>query len=211
MPSFRPIHSPHRRGFAMTLTVATALLAMSAGQVPAAWAAKVNLEEYEVGSYQIGGDFALTNQDGKTSGLRDFRGKVVVLFFGYTHCPDICPVTLAEMSRLKKLLGADGAKVQGIFVSLDPARDSSERLKAYLANFDPGIIGLTGSARDVSQVAKLYRAKFSKRDAGSAAGYLVDHTAFVYLLDSKGKVRYLIPYDAGTDTLAAGARHLLGG
>ena len=178
---------------------------------PSASAAKVNLEDYEVGSYDIGGDFALTNQEGKSTGLRDFRGKVVVLFFGYTHCPDVCPLTLSEMSRLGKLLGSDAGKVQPIFVTIDPARDTADRLKTYLANFESGIIGLTGSERDITQVAKLYRAKFAKRNVGSAAGYLMDHTAFIYLVDPKGKVRYLVPVDAGTDVLAEGARQLLHG
>lgn len=202
--------SPHQSRLALlaaTLALLTAL-AWPAGSV---WAGKVNLEEYEVGSYGIGGDFALTNQDGKTTGLRDYRGKVVVMFFGYTHCPDICPLTLVEMSRLRKLMGPDAAKVQPIFVTIDPARDTTERLKTYLSNFEGGIIGLTGSARDITQVAKLYRAKFAKRDEGSAAGYLVDHTAFIYLVDPKGKVRYLVPPDAGTDVLAEGARQLLRG
>jgi protein SCO1/2 len=172
-------------------------------------AAKARLEDYEVGSYKMGGDFALTNQDGKTTGLRDFRGKVVVMFFGYTFCPDVCPLTLGEMGRLAKALGSNAGRMQPVFVTLDPARDTAPRLKSYLANFEPGIVGLTGTERDITHVAKLYRARFAKRGAGGDTGYLLDHTAFIYLVDTKGAVRYLMPHDAGTELLAEGVRQLL--
>jgi protein SCO1/2 len=202
-----------RRSCAAALTLALAMVL--AGGLPSltprpAQAAKMSLEDFDVSSYQMGGDFALTNQDGKTTGMRDFRGKAVVMFFGYTYCPDVCPLTLTEIGRMNKLLGKDAGKVQAVFVTIDPERDTAARLKSYLGNFDAGIIALTGSERDITQVAKLYRAKFSKR-AASGAGYLVDHTAFVYLVDTKGKVRYLVPYDAGTEILVEGTRLILRG
>ncbi len=206
----RALPFPHRPRVTRLAMIA-ALTAALAWPAFSTRAAKVNLEEYEVGSYEIGGDFALTNQDGNKTGLKDYRGKVVVMFFGYTHCPDVCPLTLTEMSRLNKLLGADAAKVQPVFITVDPARDTAERLKTYLSNFEGGIVGLTGTPRDITQVAKLFRTKFAKRNEGSAAGYLVDHTAFIYLVDPKGKVRYLVPFDAGTDVLAEGAKRLLRG
>jgi protein SCO1/2 len=211
MPQFplRPLFRVGRTAAAiLALAAGTALLALPTGT---AWGAKPDIEEYAVGNYDIGGDFALTNQDGRQTGLRDFRGKVVVLFFGYTFCPDVCPLTLSEMGRLKKLLGPDGKQVQPVFVTIDPARDTAPRLKSYLANFDSGIVGLTGSERDIANVAKRFRARFARRNGGEAAGYLLDHTAFIYVLDTAGKVRYVVPYDAGTDVLAAGARHLLHG
>lgn len=208
----RSLHAPAPVSRRRTLSfLAAAVLCLAAWPAAPALAAKARLEDYEVGSYKMGGDFALTNQDGKTTGLRDFRGKVVVMFFGYTFCPDVCPLTLTEVGRLAKALGADAAKMQPLFVTLDPARDTAPRLKSYLANFAPGIVGLTGSERDITQVAKLYRARFAKRGAGGEAGYLLDHTAFIYLLDTQGSVRYLMPHDAGTELLAEGVRHLLKG
>jgi protein SCO1/2 len=189
--------------------IAAAAMTLSAPQH--ASAAQPSIDDFEVGTYAMGGDFALTNQDGKTTGLRDFRGKVVVLFFGYTYCPDVCPLTLSEMGRVNKLLGAEAKNVQSIFVTIDPERDTAARLKSYLTNFAPGIVGLTGSERDIAQVAKLYRAKFAKRAADAQGAYLMDHTAFVYLVDAKGKVRYLVPYDAGAEILAEGARQMLKG
>ena len=192
-------------------TLALAAIAMLLGAFSVAQAAQPSIDDFEVGSYALGGDFALTNQDGKTTGLRDFRGKVVVLFFGYTYCPDVCPLTLSDMGRMNKLLGAQAKQVQSIFVTIDPERDTAPRLKSYLSNFAPGIVGLTGSDRDIAGVAKLYRAKYAKREDDGKGGYLMDHTAFVYLVDPKGKVRYLVPYDAGTDILAEGARQMLKG
>ena len=188
-----------------TLTLAAALVLL-VGPVCAAGPA---LEDYEVGSYEMGGDFSLINQDGKKASLKDWRGKVVILFFGYTFCPDICPTTLAELSRVNKLLGAQASKVQPVFISLDPERDKPAQLKSYLTNFTAKIVGLTGTERELTQIARQYKARFAKRTVDSAAKYLIDHTGFSYMLDPQGKVRYLFPPDAGTDVMVQGAKALL--
>ncbi len=171
----------------------------------------MKLSDYEVGNYAIGGDFTLTSQAGKPVSLHQYQGRVVVIFFGYTHCTDICPLTLAEMGMLKKELAEDEAKVQPIFITVDPERDTPRRMQAYLRNFSRDIVGLTGTVQDVQSVAKRYQAKFDKKPNKSGRGYSIAHTGFVYMLDPQQKVRYLFPFDAQASLLAEGVRHLLGG
>jgi protein SCO1/2 len=171
----------------------------------------MKLSDFEVGNYAIGGDFTLTSQLGKPVSLHQFQGRVVVIFFGYIHCTDICPLTLVEMGKLKTALGENGAKMQPLFVSVDPERDTPRRLRVYLHNFSRDIVGLTGAAQDVQAVAKRYQAKFDRQPNKSGRGYSIAHTGFVYMLDPQQKVRYLFPYDAQASLLAEGVRHLLGG
>lgn len=197
---------PSRSPLLAAAVLAALLLAAAVRPVQAA---KPGLEDYEVGNYAMGGDFSLTSQDGRKSALKDWRGKVVVLFFGYTFCPDVCPTTMAEISRLMEKLGALAARVQPVFVTVDPERDTPARLKSYLGNFRGRFVGLTGSEREVTQVARQYQARFARRKVGSAAKYLIDHTAFTYMLDPQGKVRYLFPGEAGADVMAEGAKALL--
>jgi protein SCO1 len=158
-----------------------------------------------------GGDFVLTDALGRPSGLADFRGQVVLMTFGYTTCPDICPATLALLKQTQIELGSRASSVTVIFVTIDPERDTPARLKEYLRNFDPGFVGLTGSDSEIRSVAHQYRVKYEYRDSGTAAGRLVDHTAFVYLIDQRGQLRYLYPHTSPPDFLAAGVRRLLNG
>lgn len=200
----------HRRFRFWRLWLPALLLA---GLAPAwtADAASMTLEDYEVGPYTLGGEFTLTNHLGQKTRLSQYRGKVVAIFFGYTFCPDVCPTTLTEMQRMQKLLGKDASRVQSLFITIDPARDTAGRLKSYLANFGGNIVGLTGSQSEIGAVATLFQARFARGTATTAGGYLMDHTSFVYLLDGTGKVRYVMTPDAGGDVMAAGARRLLKG
>jgi protein SCO1/2 len=166
------------------------------------------LNDYEVQKLKIGGDFTLTNQDGKLTNLKEYRTKVVVLFFGYTYCPDVCPITMTKIGRLRKLLGKQATRFQPVFISIDPERDTPARLKAYLANFENGAIGLTGTKDEVDKAAGLYRARFEKEDVKSATQYLMAHTAYVYMLDGHGKLRYVFPPDVEESLLVDGARRL---
>jgi protein SCO1/2 len=191
---------------AVFAVLAAILLAAPHGSVHAAGP---QLADYEVGNYELGGEFSLTNQDGKIAALKEWRGKVVVVFFGYTFCPDVCPTTMVEMSRLVEKMGAQSAQVQPVFITVDPARDTPARLKSYVGNFRGHIVGLTGSERELNQVARLYKTRFAKRTVDSAAKYLIDHTAFTYMLDPQGRVRYMFPGDAGTDVMVQGAKALL--
>ena len=169
----------------------------------------LKLEDYEVGNYPIGGDFKLTNQDGGTTRLKDLRGKAVLLAFGYTHCPDVCPATLAKFKAVKAALGREGRHMAGVFISVDPQRDSPAVLKKWVRNFDSAFLGLTGSQDQVNTVIGNYMGKALVRKSAAATIDAVDHTAFIYLLDPTGKVRYLFTVDASNSVLAAGVKAVL--
>ncbi len=153
-------------------------------------------------------DFTLTNQDGLPFRLSDQQGKVVLIFFGYTNCPDVCPVTLSEFKKVRSALGDLAQKVEFVFITVDPQRDTPEKLKAHLANFDPSIIGLTGTEAELGPVWKHYGVYHEKQDTGSAAGYLVDHTAITYAIDKQGNWRLTYPFGMETQKLVADVSHL---
>ncbi len=159
--------------------------------------------------YKMGGDFTLTDQNGKEFRLNEHRGKILLLFFGYTLCPDVCPATLAKLMETNKILGAESKDIQIVFVSVDPERDTPKRLKAYFNNFDAKIIGLTGLQKEIAKVARLYGAMYRKNFSGSAAGYLVDHYTRTFLIDQKGKVRYLFSHREKPGFIASVIRLLL--
>ena len=155
-------------------------------------------------------DVALASPDGPTR-LSDFGGKLVVLNFGYTSCPDVCPATLATLARAKRQLGPDGDAVQVVFVSVDPERDAPRRAADYAAAFDSSFVGLSGTAEEVADAASAYGVYYAKADslAASEAGYLVDHTATVYVLDRTGRARLLWPFGTDADAMAADLRALV--
>lgn len=158
---------------------------------------------------RMGGDFVLPSTRGQPLDTRTLRGKVVLLNFGFTTCPDICPMTLARLRQVVKELGDDADAVQVVFVSFDPARDSLAVLKGYLQHFDPGFIGVTGSEAQVAQTAARYGVVYLKEESGSAAGYGFAHSDYIYLLDTKGRVRKLYGSDARTAEIAGDVRLLL--
>jgi protein SCO1 len=133
----------------------------------------------------IGGPFALTNQDGRRVSDRDFAGAPFLVFFGFTHCPEICPTTLYEVSEVLRALGGSADKLRVAFITVDPERDTPEALKSYLSSFDPHIVGLTGNGDEIDRVAKAYRA-YSRKVPLKDGGYTMDHTALVYLMDKRG-------------------------
>ena len=148
----------------------------------------------------IGGPFSLTDQEGRTATDRDFRGRPFLVFFGFTHCPDVCPTTLFDVSEIMRLLGPDAERVGAAFITVDPERDTPAALKDYLSSFDPRLKGLTGDTDAIAAVAKAYRVYFKKvpLDAG---GYTMDHTAIVYLMDKQG--RFVSPFSLKRTTEAA--------
>lgn len=135
-----------------------------------------------------GGDFTLHSADGPVS-LKDLRGKVVLVYFGYTFCPDICPTSLAYTSQALDLLSKDElARTQVLFISVDPERDTLKKLKQYATFFHPKVLGITGTPQEVAAVAKLYGASYNRQNTGSAGGYVVDHSAATYVVDPSGKM-----------------------
>lgn len=140
-------------------------------------------------------DFTLKDQDGRVFHLKDHRGKTVLLFFGYISCPDVCPVTLSKLSRAFHLLGKQADNVLTVFVTIDPERDTPEKMKEYLKYFKLKIVGLTGSKSEIDQVVNAYKGYYAKAETDSAAGYLMDHSDLVYLIDKAGRVVELIHFD----------------
>lgn len=156
------------------------------------------------GQALIGGPFKLTDHHGKTVTDQDFRGKFMLVFFGYTYCPDICPTELQVMATALNSLGAEGERITPAFVTVDPQRDTPEQLANYVQSFHPRLVGLTGSAEEIAAVAKAYRVYYAKADGGdTAADYLMDHSAFVYLMGPDGKYVTHFPYGVTADKMAA--------
>ena len=148
-------------------------------------------------------DFEMPSNTGETVKLSDFRGKPVLLFFGYTHCPDYCPTTLGEFKQIKKQLGEQGDDVAYVFVSVDGERDTPEVLNRYVTTFDPSFVGLQGTSANLQPIAKDYGLYAKKNtEAGSAAGYLVDHTVVTYLIDKQGQLRVFYPFGVQPSTIA---------
>jgi protein SCO1/2 len=138
--------------------------------------------------------FTLKDHNGQTRQLSDFAGKVVVMFFGYTQCPDVCPTTMVELAEIKKSLGKDGERLQAIFVTVDPARDTPQVLKAYMENFDPAFLALIPTPEELAVVAKEFKVYYNKVDGKTPTSYTMDHSAFSYIYDTKGKLRLFSNY-----------------
>lgn len=154
-------------------------------------------------------DFTLTDHYGQRRSLSDFKGKVVVLFFGYTQCPDVCPTTMTELVQVKHLLGADADKLQGVFVTVDPARDTAELLKAYMVNFDPTFVAFVPTAQELVDVAKHFKIYYKKQEGPTPTSYTMDHSAGSYVFDTQGHVRLYSRYGSGAQVLAQDIETLL--
>lgn len=158
-----------------------------------------------------GRELTMTDQHGQLRTLADFRGMVTVVFFGFTQCPDVCPSTMVELAQVKKALGADGERVQGVFVTIDPERDTPEVLKAYMASFDPSFVALRGTPEQTAAAAKEFKVFHAKVPGQTEGQYSMDHTAGSYVLDSQGRVRLFVRYGGGADALKADLQTLLAG
>jgi protein SCO1/2 len=153
--------------------------------------------------------FSLTDHNGQNRSLSDFKGKVVVLFFGYTQCPDVCPTSMVELAEVKRLMGADGDKLQGVFVTVDPVRDTAELLKAYMANFDPTFVAFIPTPEQLAVVAKDYKIYYKKVDGKTPTSYTMDHSAGSYVYDTQGNLRLYSRYGVGAQVLAQDIQTLL--
>jgi protein SCO1/2 len=154
-------------------------------------------------------DFRLTDARGAERTLADFRGKVVVVFFGYTQCPDVCPTTLSDMAEVRKRLGADADKLQVIFVTLDPQRDTAEVLAQYVPAFDPTFIGLRGTGDETAAVAKEFKVFYQKVPGKTETSYTLDHTAGSYVFDREGKIRLFLRHAGSVEPIVADLKQLL--
>ena len=152
------------------------------------------------GEALVGGSFSLRDQDGKMVTDRNFLGKYMLVFFGYTYCPDVCPTELQVMTQAIEAMGRAGEAIQPVFITIDPERDTPEVLKAYVANFGPRLIGLTGSQGEVAAAAKAYRVFYKKVENADGNAYLMDHTSIIYLMDRKGL--YVRHFTYSTDAKA---------
>jgi protein SCO1 len=153
--------------------------------------------------------FSLTDHNGQPRTLADFKGKAVVIFFGYTQCPDVCPTSMSELAQAKQLLGKDGDKLQGLFVSVDPERDTPEVMKAYMASFDPTFLALYAAPDKLPEVAKSFRIYYKKVDGKTPTSYTMDHSAGSYVYDAQGRVRLYHRYGSGAQALADDLKKLL--
>ena len=154
-------------------------------------------------------DFALTDHHGQQRSMKDFAGKAVVVFFGFTQCPDVCPTSMQELAQVKEALGADGARLQGIFISVDPERDTLEMLKAYMGNFDPGFLALRPTLEDLPALTKQFKIYYKKVDGTTPTSYTMDHSAGSYIYDTQGRLRVYSRYGSGAEALTHDVRALL--
>ena len=171
---------------------------------------KASFNAIDVTGADYAKDFALTDHNGQARTLKDFQGKVVVMFFGYTQCPDVCPTSMTELAAVKKLLGSDGDKVQGLFITVDPERDTPEIMKSYMANFDPSFLALYAADADkLAALAKDYKVYYKKVVGKTPTSYTMDHSAGMYIYDTQGRLRLYSRYGSGAGALADDIRLLL--
>ncbi len=193
-----------RRGVVTAAVVASALTQSACGGPPAQ--AVTGLREEDRPAF--GGDFTLTNQDGQPFRLQDIRGRPAILFFGYTSCPDMCPVTMSRIAGALGRIGGQAHDVATLFVSVDPERDTPAVLKDYIASFSTPVIGLTGTPEQVGRVAAQYHASYQTVPTGTR-NYLVNHTSAMFLIDRRGRLRQFFKFDEKPDTLASALRIVL--
>ena len=185
----------------LTVVVFLALL------VGVGWYRSGSLEKVSIGTPNIGGPFTLTDGDGRTVTDQTYRGKWLLVYFGYTYCPDACPTGLNNIAGALKLLGGDADKIQPLFITVDPARDTAAAMKAYVAAFDPRIAGLTGTPEQIDAVARAYRAYYKR--VGEGDDYVMDHSVAIYVMDPEGKYSTALRHTATPQEIAASLEKLL--
>ncbi|MFO0993743.1 MAG: SCO family protein [Hyphomicrobiales bacterium] len=200
---------PSRRN--LIFAAGVLLVALFVGGAALFFGSDGRLGPIATGKALVGGPFELTNQDGKRVKSADFSGKYMLMVFGYTYCPDICPSELQVVSAALDEMGPAADRIQPIFVTVDPTRDTPEVMKDYVANFHPGFVGLTGSEEDIASVAKAYRVYYRKVEQTDASiPYLMDHTTLVYLMGPDGEYVTHFAYGTNVASLAEGLRKAVG-
>jgi protein SCO1 len=186
--------------------VAAALLALL---VAACGPGNPRFQASDVTGVAFGRDFKLTDHNGKPRTLADFRGKVVVMFFGYTQCPDVCPTTLSDLAAALQKLGADAERVQVLFVTIDPERDTPELLSHYVPAFNPTFLGLSGDAEATAATAREFKVLYQKQPGSTPGSYSMDHSAGTFIFDSQGRLRLFVSQGQGPELFAHDIRELL--
>ena len=184
-------------------------LALSAGILAACSPDKPQFKSVDLTGADYASGFSLSDQNGQTRTLKDFSGKIVVVFFGFTQCPDVCPTTMTELAQVKKLLGPDGDKLQAVFITLDPERDTPELLKAYMGNFEPSFVALRPTLAELPALAKDFKVFYKKAEGKTPGSYSMDHSAGSFILDAKGRIRLYTRYGSGAENLVSDIRLLL--
>lgn len=177
--------------------------------LPACGADKPSFRSSDITGLEIGGDFKLIDHNGQPRSKADFRGKVLVVFFGFTHCPDVCPTTLVELAKALKQLGPDAQRVQVVMITVDPERDTPEVLKPYVTALDPSFLGLTGDPQAIAETAKAFKVFYQKSAGANAQAYSVDHSSGTYVFDPAGRVRLMVAYGQGAEVFAHDIAQLL--
>ncbi len=201
-------HTLRTAGVVATLTVLALALGLTGCQPTAT---PFHATDLSAGASEIGRDLALTDHHGKARTLSDFAGKVVVVFFGYTQCPDVCPTNMTTLKQVMDLLGDDSQRVQVIFVTVDPERDTQALLAQYVPAFHPSFLGLVGNAEQTARVAKSFGVFFQKQKGSQAGHYTVDHSAGSYVFDATGKLRLYVRHGDSAAHIADDLRRLLRG
>jgi len=195
--------------FAIKCVAFGALFAMGLGLLGACSEQKPSFASIDLTGANYAKDFELTDHNGQLRHLNDFASKVVVMFFGYTQCPDVCPTTMLELAEIKKTLGKDGDRLQALFVTIDPERDTPEILKAYMVNFDPSFLALRATPEKLAELAKGYKVYYKKVPGKTPTSYTMDHSAGSYVYDTKGQLRLFTRYSMGAAALSADIQQLL--
>lgn len=200
-----PMRLPRQTFLGLSLLVGTAFVGLGCKQSETQQA----FQSTDVFGANFAKDFQLTDHQGQQRKLADYKGKVVVLFFGYIHCPDICPTTLSDLASVMERLGPDANKVQVLFVTLDPERDKPEILAKFVPSFNPGFIGLYGTADEIAKTAKEYKLVYNKQPGKRPSNYTLDHSAGTYIYDPAGNLRLYASYGQAVDALVSDIRILL--
>ena len=194
---------------ARRILLVAALAVLTGCDKPVGSGPKAAFRGIDITGAEYARSLSLTDQHGQARTLEQFKGKVTVVFFGYTQCPDVCPATMAELAQIKKALGKDGDRVQGIFVTVDPQRDTQDILKNYMASFDPNFVALRGTTEQTKAAAKEFKVFYALTPGKTEGSYTVDHTAGSFVFDAKGKVRLFVRYGSGVEALTADLKTLL--
>lgn len=198
-----------RRGTLAAAAAAVLMLGACGERAATGVAGSGGFKGIDITGAEYANALSLPDAQGRVRTLADFKGKVTLVFFGYAQCPDVCPTTMAELAEVKRRLGPDGDRLLGVFVTVDPERDTPDMLRAYVGSFDPAFVALRGTPEQTAQAAKNFKIFYAKVPGKTEGSYTIDHTAGAYLFDTQGRVRVFTRYGTGPDALLHDVKLLL--